>query len=186
MNNPHVTIFGGSQPRPGDAAYESARHLGRLLGAAKYTILTGGYIGTMEATSRGASEAGGHVIGVTCDQIEAWRTVPPNRWVMEERRYRTQRERLFALIEGCDAALALPGGIGTLAEIAEMWSQLQIGAIEPRPLILVGSGWKATFEGFLENLGAYVPPADRSWLSFAPDVEAAFSQIQDFFLTTAK
>ena len=68
-----ISVFGGSSPKPGDLAYEQAYYLGKLIGEAGYTVLTGGYIGTMEAVSRGAAEAGGHVIGVTCDQIENWR-----------------------------------------------------------------------------------------------------------------
>ena len=61
-----VTIFGGSEPHAGEPAYEEARRLGELLAAAGFTVLTGGYIGTMEAVSRGANETGGHVIGITC------------------------------------------------------------------------------------------------------------------------
>ena len=57
-------------------------------------MLTGGYIGTMEAVSRGAAEAGGHVIGVTCEEIEAWRPVRVNAWVKEEIRRKTLMERL--------------------------------------------------------------------------------------------
>ena len=108
-----ITVFGGSQPKPGEPAYEDALRLGSLIGQAGYTVLTGGYIGTMEAVSRGAAEAGGHVIGVTCDEIEAWRPVKPNPWVTEEMRFPTLHQRLFALIDNCDAALALPGGVGT-------------------------------------------------------------------------
>ncbi len=130
-----VTVFGGSHPKPGDPAYEQALILGKLLGSAGYTVLTGGYMGTMEAVSRGAAESGGHVIGVTCDEIESWRPVEPNPWVMDQIRYPTLRKRLYALIEECDAAIALPGGIGTLAEIATMWSQMQVFATSPRPLI---------------------------------------------------
>jgi uncharacterized protein (TIGR00730 family) len=168
-----VTVFGGSQPRLDEPAYEQALQLGRLLGAAGHTVLTGGYIGTMEAVSCGAAEAGGHVIGVTCDEIEAWRAVAPNRWVRQQMRFPTLRQRLFALIENCDAALVLPGGIGTLAELAEMWSHLQTGAISPRPLILIGPGWKAVLAHFLTVFGDYVPEQHRRWLSFAPDVAAA-------------
>ena len=76
----------------------------------------------MEAVSRGASEAGGHVIGVTCVDIENWRKVGANRWVKEEWRKQTLIERLQALVEGCDAALALPGGPGTLTEVSLMWN----------------------------------------------------------------
>src|SRR5690606_21772609 len=103
-----ISVFGGSKPRPGEPDYEQALRLGSLLGAAGYTVLTGGYIGTMEAVSRGAAEAGGHVVGITCDEIEAWRPVKHNQWVLEEQRHGTLRERLSALIDGCDGALALP------------------------------------------------------------------------------
>ena len=168
-----VTVFGGSQPRPGEPAYEEALQLGLLLGRAGHTVLTGGYIGTMEAVSCGAAETGGHVVGVTCDEIESWRPVLPNRWVKEQMRYPTLRQRLFALIENCDAAVVLPGGIGTLAELAEMWSHLQTGAISPRPLILVGPGWKAVMDQFLSTFPSYIPERHRRWLSFAPDVASA-------------
>ena len=173
-----VTVFGGSQPKPGQPAYADALRLGKLLGQAGHTVLTGGYIGTMEAVSRGAAEAGGHVVGVTCDEIESWRTVGPNPWVQEERRFPTLRARLFALIEGCDLAMALPGGIGTLAEVAVMWSHLQTGAIPRRPLILIGPGWKQTFEQFFASLGEYIPERDRTLLTFVPDVEAAFKALR--------
>lgn len=173
-----ITVFGGSKPTPGEPAYEEALQLGRLLGRAGFTVLTGGYIGTMEAVSRGVAEAGGHVIGVTCDEIEAWRPVLPNPWVQEEMRYPTLRQRLYALIDNCDAALALPGGIGTLAEIAIMWSQLQTGAAAPRPLILIGAGWQATLEAFYDTLGEYTAEKHRHLLTLAPNVETAFQILQ--------
>ena len=61
-------------------------------------------MGTMEAVSRGAHEAGGHVVGVTCESIETWRPVKMNQWAKEERRNKTLIERLQGLINGCDAA----------------------------------------------------------------------------------
>ncbi|MBN2043758.1 MAG: LOG family protein, partial [Anaerolineales bacterium] len=135
-----ITVFGGSAPKPGSLEYQQAYHLGQLIGAAGYTALTGGYIGTMEAVSRGCAEAGGHVIGVTCNEIEAWRPVKPNRWVIEEIRHPTLHARLLTLIKECDAAMALPGGVGTLAEIVMMWNLMQTASISSRPLILIGSG----------------------------------------------
>ena len=56
----NVTIFGGANPIPSDPAYAEAELLGRLLAQAGHSVLTGGYIGTMEAASKGAAEAGGH------------------------------------------------------------------------------------------------------------------------------
>ena len=172
-----VTVFGGSQPTEAD--YAAAMRLGKILGQAGHTVLTGGYIGTMEAVSRGAAEAGAHVIGVTCEEIERWRKVGPNAWVMEELRFPTLRERLFALIDQSDAAIALPGGPGTLAEIAILWNLLAVHALPPRPLILVGRGWAETFGAFFTNQNGYYAETDRQRLRFAADIEAAAALLAD-------
>lgn len=169
----NITVFGGSQPREGDAAYMEAQTLGRLLAERGHAVLTGGYIGTMEAVSRGASEAGGHVIGVTCEDIEDWRKVSANRWVKEERRRKTLLERLQVLIEDCDAALALPGGPGTLTEISLMWNLMIIQALHRRPLILIGDGWQSVFDQVFTKLGTYTSPAQQELVQFAPDIETA-------------
>jgi len=171
-----VTVFGGSTPIPTDPDYQEAMQLGKLLGAAGYIVITGGYMGTMEAVSMGASEVGGHVIGITSDEIEAWRPGKPNAWMQEERRFETARERLFALIDHCDAAIALPGGAGTLAEIAVLWKHMIISS--PRPLILVGAGWQRIFDEMFTNFHDDVPPAQRSLLSFVPDVQTTFKRLQ--------
>lgn len=168
-----ITVFGGSTPIAGEPAYDAAVRLGRQLAQRGYIVLTGGYIGTMEAVSRGADEAGGHVIGVTCDEIEAWRPVKANRWVREEVRFRTLRQRLYGLIDLSDAVVALPGGIGTLAEIAVLWSQLQTGASTPRPFVLIGKGWRTTIETFFRQHEEYIPPKYLALINFAEDEIAA-------------
>jgi uncharacterized protein (TIGR00725 family) len=171
----NVTVFGGSNPQPGSPAYKEATQLGKLLAQAGHTVLTGGYIGTMEAVSRGANEAGGHVVGVTCDEIERWRAIQVNTWVQEERRFQTMEQRLSELVHTCDAAIALPGGPGTLTEIALTWNLLIVASIPPKPLILVGSGWKAVMESLYLSLDAYFPQRQRDLLRFAPDAASAIS-----------
>jgi hypothetical protein len=175
----NITVFGGSKPQPGEEAYEQAKALGRALAEAGHCVLTGGYMGTMEAVSCGAAEAGGHVIGVTCAQIEAWRQAKANPWVREERRFETLRERLYHLIENCDAALALPGGVGTLAEISVMWSQMQTASMPSQPLILIGPGWQETFGQLFTAQAAYIPQGHRALLTFAADLGTALSALQN-------
>jgi uncharacterized protein (TIGR00730 family) len=165
----NVTVFGGSNPQPGAPAYAEAYELGKELARAGHTVLTGGYIGTMEAVSRGANEAGGHVVGVTCDEIENWRKVKANAWVQEERRFQTLEQRLNELVHACDAAIALPGGPGTLTEIALTWNLMIVDAIPRKPLILVGEGWKTTLETFLSQLDGYISEKQRSFLFFSAD-----------------
>ena len=170
-----ISVFGGAQPKEGETAYTEALDLGRLLAERGHVVLTGGYIGTMEAVSRGASEAGGHVIGVTCEDIENWRKVGANRWVKEERRQKTLNERLQALIEGCDAALALPGGPGTLTEVALMWNLMIVESLHRRPLILIGDGWQSVFDQVFKQLEPYTSAQQRELLSFAKDIHTAVS-----------
>jgi uncharacterized protein (TIGR00725 family) len=171
----HISIFGGSYPKPGIQAYDEAYKLGRLLGQAGHTILTGGYIGTMEAVSRGASETGAHVIGVTCADIEKWRPIKANAWVGEERKFESLQDRLKELILKCDVAIALPGGPGTLAEIALTWNLMIVNSIPEKPLILIGDGWRSTMDVFFESFDEYIPMTNRKFLSFAKGIEEAFS-----------
>lgn len=173
-----ISIFGGSQPREGDPAYNEALEQGRLLAERGHVVLTGGYIGVMEAVSRGAQEAGGHVIGVTCEDIEAWRPVKPNSWVMEEVRKKTLIDRLHTLIHESDAALALPGGAGTLTEIALMWNLMIVEALHRRPLILVGGGWQSTFDQFFREFDSYTTAPQREILRFAEDVHTAVKMLE--------
>lgn len=165
----NITVFGGSTP--GELHYQQAFQLGRLLAEAGHTVITGGYLGVMEAVSKGANGAGGHVIGVTCDQIESWRGVKMNQWVIEERRCPTLKERLFILIDTCQAAIALPGGPGTLTEISLTWNLLLTESITPRPLILVGESWETIFRNLFEKMDGYIPVSQRKWLLFAKEVK---------------
>jgi uncharacterized protein (TIGR00725 family) len=136
-------------------------------------VATGGYTGVMEGASRGAAEAGGHVIGVTCGMIETWKGLRANAWVHEVKRFETLRERLNHLVEFCDAAIALPGGIGTLSEVALTWSLLQTGEIKAKPLVVVGRVWTETLAAFLRESGGYLHPGDEQLVRMAENVEDA-------------
>jgi uncharacterized protein (TIGR00730 family) len=154
-----VSVFGGSSPKPDSPAYREAYTLGRLLAEAGYTVATGGYSGTMEATSRGAAEAGAHVIGVTTNRFDNWGEggLGVNPWVKEEIKLPTLRERLFHLVDFCDAAVSLRGGIGTISEVTFMWSLLQTHEIEQKPLVLLGKEWEDVLTRFYGD-GEYIKP----------------------------
>lgn len=175
----NITIFGGAQPQAGSEAYEEARLLGSLLAQKGHVVITGGYMGTMEAVSRGANEAGGHVIGVTCIDIENWRGSKVNAWVKEEIRKKTLMERLDALITGCDAAMALSGGAGTLTEVSLMWNLMVIESLPKKPLILIGNGWKNTLDTFFNEFESYMPLRQRELLYFADDVNEAVKLLEN-------
>lgn len=166
-----VSVFGGSKPQPGTPSYEEARQVGQLLAQAGWTVATGGYTGVMEAASRGAAEAGGHVIGVTCTAIAQWRGLSPNPWVKEEVQFARLRERLYHLVEFCDATVALPGGIGTLSEVALTWSLLQTGEIKRKPFVLIGRVWSETVATFIREADGYLHPGDGELLRVVDRLE---------------
>lgn len=172
-----IAIFGGSAPQPNTPAYEEARLLGARLAQAGHVVMTGGYFGVMEAASRGAAEAGGHTIGVTTNRIAHAKGIHVNAWVKEEITYPNLRDRLYHLVSRCDAALALAGGIGTLSEIAFLWSLMQIGELPPKPLIAIGPVWAATLQTFLLTADAYLKPRDVALLQVAATGEEAVEML---------
>jgi uncharacterized protein (TIGR00730 family) len=130
-----VTIFGTSRVKDGDKFFELANELGRLCAEAGFTIANGGYGGTMLAAAKGAKQAGGKTIGVTCS---AFGRKGPNEFITEEVQTCNLTERLDKLIAiGC-AYVVLPGGTGTLLELAEIWELTNKGFVNPpRPIILL-------------------------------------------------
>src|SRR5881394_1718563 len=80
MNERIVTIFGGSKCGEESEEYAQARRVGQLLAEAGFTICTGGYLGVMEAASRGAREKGGRVFGIVMNQFKA----EPNRYLTDK------------------------------------------------------------------------------------------------------
>jgi len=173
-----VTVFGGSLTAEGSSAYAEAMELGRSLAAIGCKVLTGGYTGTMEAVSRGAAEQGGHVVGVTCGEVERAYGRTVNRWVQEEWKKETLLERLEALIRNCDAAMALPGGPGTLTEIALTWNLMIVGGLRRRPLILIGKAWRSVWSVFMGSLGEFIPDHQRELVLFAAGPAAAVALLE--------
>ncbi len=175
-NKPKViSVFGSSAPRPGSADYEAARTVGRLLAQAGFAVQTGSYSGIMAGASQGACEAGGHVIGVTCAQIEQYRPLPPNQWVKEQIKHQTLRERLLYLVDQCDGAIIMPGGIGTLSELALIWSFVQTGEISPRPIITIGGLWQRTLAAFIDE--DYVQPDHQALITVARTADEAVKKM---------
>jgi len=162
-----VTIFGGSRCGENTPEYEEAKKLGACLAEAGFTICTGGYLGVMEAASRGAREKGGRVLGIVMNQFKS----EPNRFLTDKVATKHFYERLQNLIERSVGFVALRGGMGTVTEISLVWNKLQTGVLEKRPLILLGDCWKTVVKAWQENL--VVSDADVSWVDFAASADEA-------------
>lgn len=162
-----VTIFGGAKCGEECEEYVQALHVGRLLAEAGFTICTGGYLGVMEAASRGAHERGGRVLGIVMNQFRA----EPNRYLTDKVASAHFYERLQNLIIRSVGFVAIRGGAGTVTELSLVWNKLQTRVIGPRPLVLLGACWPPVIESLREHL--VVSEQDVALLDFAATPEEA-------------
>ncbi|MDQ3089193.1 MAG: LOG family protein [Acidobacteriota bacterium] len=162
-----VTIFGGSRCNEKSPEYQQAKEVGGRLAEAGFTICTGGYLGVMEAASRGAREKGGRVLGIVMNQFKS----EPNRFLTDKVATDHFYDRLQNLITRSVGFVAIRGGMGTVTEVSLVWNKLQTGVLEKRPLILLGDCWKQVVDCWQENL--VVSKADVAYLDFAETAEDA-------------
>ena len=162
-----VTIFGGSKCSENSPEYLQAEELGGRLAEAGFTICTGGYLGVMEAASRGAREKGGRVFGIVMNQFKG----EPNRYLTDKVASDHFYDRLQNLITRSVGFVALRGGMGTVTEISLVWNKLQTRVLDKRPLVLLGDCWKEVVKAWQDNLA--VSEADVSLLDFAANAEEA-------------
>jgi uncharacterized protein (TIGR00730 family) len=166
-----VTIFGGSKCSADSPEYREAQKLGGLLAKAGFTICTGGYLGIMEAASRGAREAGGRVFGIVMNQFKA----EPNRYLTDKVATDHFYDRLQNLITRSVGFVVFKGGMGTVTEMSLVWNKLQTRVLERRPIVLIGDYWRDVVKAFQEHL--VVSDQDVSLLLFADDAEEAANLI---------
>ena len=162
-----VTIFGGSKCKEDSREYADALEVGRLLAEAGFTICTGGYLGVMEAASRGAHERGGRVLGIVMNQFKS----EPNRYLTDKVASAHFYERLQNLITRSVGFVALRGGAGTVTELSLVWNKLMTRVIEPRPLVLLGESWPPVVDCLRQHL--VVSESDVGLLDFARDAGEA-------------
>jgi len=172
MSKNIITIFGTGRARVDETAYKLALETGALLARAGFTIANGGYGGTMLAAAKGAAEAGGEIIGVTCSAFKSSRA---NEYVTREVVTDSLDERLDTLIKLGRAYIVLPGGTGTLLELAKVWELKNKGFLEgDKPIILVGGFWKPLIE-----LLAADDPDSRRHIKLAVEPKQAVGLITD-------
>ena len=142
-----IAVLGSARIGPRDPRHEDAVRLGRLLAEQGWTVVTGGYGGLMAATSSGAAAAGGRTVGLP---MSAWTHLTPDPSNIELRWSDNYPQRLAFLLS-TRVAIALPGGVGTLAEAAAVWAAAQTEPDTAR-LVLVGPSWRRLIGVFASEL----------------------------------
>ena len=157
-----ICVFCGSSPG-NDPAYAALAHsVGEGLARRGIVVVYGGgRVGLMGVVADSALDAGGEVIGVIPQDMVDRELA--HRGATELRIVGTLHERKAVMAELSDAFIALPGGLGTLEELAEVisWAQLGLHA-KPIGLLGVGAYW-ADLLRWLDGAVAagFVAPANR-------------------------
>jgi len=125
----------------------------------------------MEAISRGAHEAGGHVIGITMEQFKS----APNQYLKTIEPSTDFYARLQLLIRNSAGYVALRGGMGTVTEISLVWNKLVMNVLPERPLILLGECWPGAIACLREHL--VISDDDMMHLTFVNTAEEAVTEL---------
>ena len=121
-----LCVYCGSRPGTDPAYMEVAREVGRWIAAHNgQLVYGGGHNGLMGTVANATLEAGGRVVGIIPQALvdKEW----AHRGCTELHVVDTMHERKRMMAERADAFLALPGGIGTLEELFEVWTWRQLG-----------------------------------------------------------
>ena len=168
---PAVTIFGSARISSEDPMYRAAIEVGRLLGGAGFTIITGGGPGAMEAGNRGAREAGAPSVGLNIE-LPFERHV--NHYVDSELDFRYFFVRKVMLVKYSRAFVFMPGGFGTMDELFEALNLIQTGKVRNFPVVLFGSEyWRGLIEWVRTTMlaGGKVSEADLGLMALTDSPE---------------
>ena len=157
----YITIFGSSRCVQGDQEYIFAESLGNMLGKLGHNVATGGYQGTMEAISKGASKHNVSVIGVTVPSLFSNMSkdsfeVKANEFINKEIKTESLSSRIHHLLENSKAIIVLPGKIGTLTELIVAWNTNYLYNISKDkdviPIFLKKKYWKEIIDNMPKDM----------------------------------
>jgi len=151
MHLKSICVYCGSSPGRLDAYADSARTLGKALVARGIRLVYGGAsIGVMGIVADAVLEAGGQVVGVIPKPLARREVI--HTGLTEIHLTKSMHERKSLMAEMSDGFIALPGGIGTLEEIFEIWTWAQLG-IHAKPCGLLN------IEGYFDKLTSFLDGA---------------------------
>lgn len=147
---PSVSMFGSARTAPGHPYYAMAEQIARLLSDAGFTVVSGGGPGIMEAVNKGAYAGKSPSVGLNI-MLPHEQHSNPYQDISLNFRHFFSRKVMF--VKYASAYVILPGGFGTIDELAEILTLVQTGKARRIPIILVHSPfWKGLLEWFTQTL----------------------------------
>jgi uncharacterized protein (TIGR00730 family) len=180
-----VCVFCGSSPGARAAYVEAARALGRELARRGLGLVYGGgNVGLMGALADEVLAAGGEVVGVIPRALVSREVAHAGLTELEI--VETLFERKGRMLELADAFVSLPGGVGTLDELFEVLTWVQLGYLAKPCGLLEVAGHYAPLLAFLDRLVTerFLRPEHRALLLVADDPEALLSRLETWRATT--
>lgn len=169
-----VAVYGSSAITQDSVEAQNAERLGKRLAEAKLQICNGGYRGAMEASSRGAKQAGGQIAGVVCSAFSGRN---PNPYLTEMIETDSFLDRIATLMRLADAYVVLDGNIGTMAELFLAWNLAAVGG--RKPVIVVGEEMKQAILGLQER--TEINQNQIAMLTFVENVDTAADWLMRYF-----
>jgi uncharacterized protein (TIGR00730 family) len=180
-----IAVFCGSNFGNSDAYADGARRLAQALADARITLVYGGTTkGLMGVVADVLIGAGGTTHGVITEKLHQRGHAHPNLHHSEI--VATLRNRKQRMAELADAFIAMPGGIGTMEEMMEVWTMNQLSEIDKPIGLLNVAGFYQPFLAFIDHMVEckFLPPEHRHSISVNPDPAALIEQLRHFVPTS--
>lgn len=147
---PSVSIFGSARTAKDDPIYKLTEEIAFKLSNEGFSIVSGGGPGVMEAANKGAFEGKSPSIGVNIDLPHEQRA---NEYQDISLFFRHFFSRKVMFVKHACAYVVMPGGFGTLDELAEILTLIQTGKTRRIPVVLVHSPfWEGMIDWFKQSL----------------------------------
>jgi len=147
---PSVTFYGSARLKEDHPEYIKARKLAyRIANELGYIIMSGGGAGIMEASNRGAFDAGVNSVGLT---IKLPKEQATNPYVTKEIPFHFFFTRQVSMSYTTEVCIFCAGGFGTLNELFEVLTHLQTGKIGKIPVILYGTEFWNPLQSFIKDV----------------------------------
>lgn len=174
-----VTVYGGAVAKS-EAMRSTAYQFGQLLAAEGLSLVFGGgNMGLMGAVAEGAHSGGAEIISVIPKLFRSEHAFAQASEVIKTEDFGTRKQRMFEL---GDAFVALPGGLGTLGELIDIWDWSRLGLHQKPFGLLDVDGYYDKFLGAFDHMAetGFFEPVDRGMLQFSTDGAELLSKLRAY------
>jgi uncharacterized protein (TIGR00730 family) len=178
---PAISIYGSARLKPESPYYKLTIEIAQRFSDAGFAVISGGGPGIMEAANKGAHAGKSPSVGLN---IELPHEQSGNQWQDISLRFRHFFTRKVTFVKNSDAVVVMPGGFGTLDELAEVLTLIQTKKSRHVPIVLVGAefweGLLAWFKNSLTPMGL-INPTDMDLMQVIDDPDQVLEAVLKFY-----